>query len=203
MEMRAPKSTRLKTSRPSSSVPSGYVALGADELVSRELLIGGVWGQHWCKDGGQHQEQHDQPACYHHLVLQRAWQAAPACPTGGSQRIYRERRGRERLTHGLAHPEPWIEVGVQDVDDQVDQHENEGHQQHHRLQNRVVALIHRQQARTSRCLADRRPPQSEGAAKDVAHLHAGDRDHRDERILEHVRARDGRPSSPLARAVRT
>src|ERR1700733_8094301 len=130
-EIRAPKISRASSSRPRASVPSQCSTEGAARRSSMSMSVGLGNG--------------NRPA------------SAEAAKTKTIQTIAVQNSGPSRRVRligptatawsmpssSVAMTNPGIEHGIQQVDDEIDQHEAGGDQQHHTLQNDQIAGIDR------------------------------------------------------------
>src|SRR5258708_7357635 len=116
-EIRAPQITRLRMSRPNSSVPSQWSVLGGSSKCVG-FISSGSNGE---SSGAQ--------------TAAMATAASISAPASASRLCISRRHSLALTIVNLG-----IQVGVQDVHRQVDQHEAGGDEQHARLNDRVVTL---------------------------------------------------------------
>src|SRR5438045_2317717 len=79
-----------------------------------------------------------------------------------------------------------IEPGVEEVDHEIDQHEDEGADDDHRLHDRIVASQHRLHREEPDAGPREHRFHDDGAAEEVSELEANDRHHRQQRVLERM-----------------
>ena len=206
MEMRPPQINRLRMSRPRSSVPSQCAAEGPALIMLRFCRFGRVRGDERGEDGRHDDEQQEGQAADGERLVAEAVPEARAAAVSASLRprhVVRQRAaGRPGPTNGSwlkwgegqAHAEAdlGVEVAVDDVDDQVDEHERGGGDEHDALDHREVLLgdgledVLADAGQREDLLDDQR------AAQQVAELDPDDGDRRAERVLQGVLA-DDRP----------
>src|SRR5262245_46190975 len=117
--MRAPWTRRLAMSRPNSSVPSQWAALGACALARGFKRFGS-----WELSAGP-----------------TAAATSTSATTGPAARSWPERSRRRRQASAIA--DPRIQDRVAEVGEEVDGDEQGGRQEHHALDHRVVAAAQR------------------------------------------------------------
>src|SRR5215470_3323817 len=166
-EMRAPKRSRLKRSRPNSSVPRGCptVKMGA----SRRAVS---------MASGSRGASHGATRASTAITSTRARPKSAAAL-----------RRNMRTTSVIA--DARVEHRVEEIDDQIDHHEAGGDEQHTPLHQGIVARLDGPHHHG----AEPRPGEhrlgEDGPAEEEAHLHAQHGDDRIDGVLEHV-ARDHR-----------
>src|SRR5207248_1891470 len=199
-ESRAPYTTRLQTSRPTSSVPNQWARPGADSRRATSMWPGSLASTGASALTSTITSMSTAPAS---VVLRRvisASQPGLARRGTGSARgraitliaVRAAAHSRDRANRSSLVAHPRVEDDVREVDHEVDQHVHAGDAQHDSLDDRVVAPQHRR---------DDQPAQ----ARDVEHrLHhdrprdqdrerdADDGNRRDHRVLERVLV-DDRP----------
>ena len=96
-----------------------------------------------------------------------------------------------------------IETGLQQVDQDVGDDDEQRGQQQHAEQHVVVAAEHRLEGEPAESRPAEHRLHHHGAAEHAADMHAGERRHGQQRVAQDVARADRKPDSPLARAVRT
>src|SRR5216683_8184083 len=96
------------------------------------------------------------------------------------RRLARSRRKSSRIR------DPWIQDGVQQVHDQVDQNEADGDDQHGALYDWIVAAINAVQQESADAGQGEHLLDDHGATEQVTDLQSTQGDDRDERVLQGV-----------------
>src|SRR5262245_34715214 len=138
---RAPWISRLKTSRPSTSVPSRYLALppschaGGESLSGSDCSVG-EWG---AMSGARSATSTSTTMIKNetHGRRARALSGRDSVEASGAAPKLAPIGSLTRAISG--EPDPRVEVGIEDVQAQVDAEHDDGLQQEHRLEQRVVA----------------------------------------------------------------
>src|SRR5579883_567571 len=165
-EIRAPKTTRASSSRPSASVPSQCSAETGARRSSMSMSVGLGSGSNGAR-----------------IAAARMKINQPMAAQNNSPRLRVRRLGLAIMpsaisSSSVAMADPRIEHGVEHVDNEIDQHIARGHAQHDALQDNEIAGVDRaeqQAADTGQCedrLHDHR------AAHQAADVDAGDGDQR-------------------------
>src|SRR5262249_52409007 len=123
-EVRAPNTMRESMSRPSPSVPSQCCASGGMRRASMSISVGLGMGRKFASTAA---------------VSTSAIQAAAA----QNVRFTRERRrgavAGSAMASSAAMADPGVEHRIKHVDREIEQHEADGDEQHHSLQNDEIA----------------------------------------------------------------
>src|SRR5215217_8457061 len=189
--MRAPQITRLNTSRPSSSVPIRCSRLGGWSNWLAFIPSGSCGERYGAKMA---------------TTITTARMIAPATVSSLWARRRQVSPRRTRRTVGAATvPEaaracawasaivdPRIEVGVQDVHDQVHQDERGRHEQHPGLYDRIIAITDRVKDERPDTRQGEDPLDDDRAAEQIPDLHAGHCDDRDQGVSKRMLV-DDRP----------
>ena len=171
---RAPYSTRLRMSRPNSSVPRSAGAGGRRRSPARAVV--GLYGdEHAGRERGQHDQQDRRPPmtrrCHQDGPGHRA---SPASAGAGGQR-----------DATITVLDARVDDEVHHVHHQVDQHVRRGRDQHHALDHRIVPAQDRR---------DDEPPEPRDVEHDLGDHRAADEDGQGDADHGHHRgpARSGR-----------
>src|SRR3984893_2505144 len=172
IEMRAPWMTRLRMSRPKSSVPSGWLRLGACRR-SLDLTLMGSYG---ASTGARR------------AVATRPRMSRPPSAPSGLPRMTRSRDMPGRL----AEPDARVEEAVHHVDHQIQRDDAGGQEQVDALDDGVVPPGDGVEQELSHAGDDEDALHDDGPAEEGRELEAHHREHRDHRVLQHVAGDDQR-----------
>src|SRR5438132_2124910 len=166
-EMRAPKRSRLRRSRPNSSVPSGCPAVRMGERRRAVSMTSGSRG-----------------AIHGASTASTAMTATSPRPKR-AELLLRNMRTRSVIA------DAWIEDGVEEIDHEVDEHEGCGDEEHAALDERIVAGLdgphhHGAEPRPGEVRLRQVGPAQEPALSPLQHLCDVVA-----RVLEHVPRDDG------------
>src|SRR5438445_1694616 len=192
-DTRAPQTTRLKTSRPNSSVPMRCAELGASRSM-RKSWCTGSYGLTCPAKTASRAKSTRRPAPNIPVPERRKRRRAAAHCDGAARP--RPSRG-DRIVVALAPatsavPDARIEHRVHEVDDEADHRHEERDDDDRPLHDRVIARGDRVQHVPSDADATEDRLGEDGAAEQRAELKANDRHDRDERVLQRVAEKDSR-----------
>src|SRR5712692_8049498 len=166
-EMRAPKRSRLRRSRPNSSVPRGWPAV---RTGARRRAVSMTSGSRGAIHGAS---------------------TASTAMTATSPRPKRAELLLRNMRTTSVIADARIEDGIEEIDDEVDEHEARGDEEHAALDEGIVARLDRAHHHG----AEPRPGEDrlcqDGSAQEKAHLKPQHRDDGIDRVLEHVPRDDG------------
>src|SRR5712692_1883895 len=166
-EMRAPKRRRLRRSRPNSSVPSGCPAV---RMGARRRAVSMTSGSRGASHGAS--------------TASTAMTATSPRPKR-AELLLRNRRTRSVIADAR------VENGVEEIDDEVDEHEGRGDEEHAALDERIVARLDGAHHHGAEPRPGEDRLRQDGPAQEKAHLQPQHRDDGIDRVLEHVPRDDG------------
>src|SRR5947208_16525379 len=166
-ETRTPKTMRDKRSRPNRSVPNGWRGLGPWNTWAASIAVG---------------ENGATSAAKSPTTTMRRSAAHAATKSG----LRASERGGAAPVPGSAAPETGIENRIEEIHDEVQDHEGGREQQNHALDHGVVTLEDRVEEKPPDAGQRKDVLDDDDAAHDVAELGAGDRDDGDQRVAERV-----------------
>src|SRR5512135_720500 len=205
-EMRAPKKIVDRMSRPWSSVPSGndgsppsihaggFSEFDRSSWARSKGLCGATQG---ANIAAPTQAANTTAA----TIAQGEWRKLHATSLSQESRraaLMRPPMSVPRRT-GTTDAQPWIDGVIEQIDDQVDDHENQGDQAQVRGHHRDVGVTHRLDEQQPHPRPLEHLLGDDRERDDRAELQAGDRDHRHQRVLERMPEVD-RPVGEAARA---
>src|SRR4030095_6343538 len=177
--------TRLRMSRPKSSVPSGWLRLGACRR-SADFILTGSWGASTGASSA--------------VATSTKISRAPRAPRGlvrMTRTALATNPARDDMVRLLSEPDAWVEEAVDHVDHEVQHDDAGGQEQVDALDDRVVTPGDGVEQELPHAGQDEDALHDDGPADERRELQAHHRDDRDHGVLQNVSRDDGGLRQPL------
>src|SRR5215475_1394962 len=175
IEILAPKMSRLSTSRPNSSLPSGWAALGG----ASERSGFGSSGSYGAMSGATTATTTKRARIPPPIRMRRFRRRRPPDLVSPILDLLLPRLACAVLCSvaisGPTVPDARVEIRIEQVDEQVDQHECQRDDQHDTLHHRVVAAVRGRDQQGAHSWPGEDVLDDHGSAQQGADLHAGQR----------------------------
>src|SRR5713226_1637139 len=181
-EVRAPNTRRESMSRPRPSVPSQCRASGGMRRASMSISVGLGIGRRFANMAARTTTAIQAAAAQNMLLRRRRRRGATAASSAASS---------------AAMADPRVEHGIEHVDREIQQHEADGDEQHHALQDDEVARIDGADQQPADAGQGEDRLDDDGAADQAADVDAGDGHERERGGLERVHQENARGFQPL------